>query len=75
VNSRIIFWVLQIFKTKIGWLVLTLLLSIIFGVISNFYLWAERAMFVCLLYPFGLAQSMIVYPWVIKPIKKYFTKK
>lgn len=68
-------WLLQIFTTKIGWLGLTLFLSVVFGILANFYSWAETAMFICWLYPVGLTIVMIVYGWIINPIKKYMSKK
>ena len=56
---------LQIFGTKIGWLFVSLFLTVIFGVLSNFYDWAEIPMFISLIYPVGLSLVMIVYAWII----------
>lgn len=61
----------QIFCTKIGWLMLTLFLAVVFGVLAeNFDCeWCAVAMYVCFLYPVGLTLVMIAYGWVINPIR------
>lgn len=61
----------QIFCTKIGWLLLTLCLAVIFGVLAeNFDCeWCDIVMYVCFLYPVGLTLVMIAYGWVINPIR------
>lgn len=65
---------LQIFGTKIGWLFISLFLTVIFGVLSNFYDWAEIPMFISLIYPVGLSLVMIVYAWIINPINEQKNK-
>lgn len=65
---------LQIFGTKIGWLFVSLFLTVIFGVLSNFYDWAEIPMFISLIYPVGLSLVMIVYAWIINPINEQKNK-
>jgi hypothetical protein len=59
----------QIFCTKIGWLFIFLFLSLVFGILSNWIDWCEYAMFISLIYPVGLSLVMIVYAWIINPIK------
>jgi hypothetical protein len=72
-NSRA--WLLQIFSTKIGWLVITILSTLIFGILSNFYEWAVIPTFISLIYPVCLTLIMIVYAWIINPIKDLKNKK
>jgi len=59
----------QIFCTKIGWLFICLFLSVLFGTLSNWIDWCEYAMYVSLIYPAGLSVVMIIYAWIINPIK------
>ena len=68
-------WLLQIFATKIGWLAITLLLAIVFGILGNYYDWAAIAMYICFLYPVGLTLVMIVYAWIINPLRDYKERK
>lgn len=61
----------QIFRTKIGWFVICLLLAGTFGILSDYYnsLFFPIAMYVCLVYPFGLTLVAIAYGWIINPIR------
>lgn len=58
----------QMFCTKIGWLVISCILVIVFGafstrstLINDGYLWCDYAMFICLIYPLVLTFIMIGY--------------
>lgn len=70
-NKKLQHWLLQIFATKIGWLAISLLSAITFGVLSNWYDWAEIPMFISWVYPVVLTLIMIVYAWIINPIRDY----
>lgn len=74
-NENVKHWLLQIFATKLGWLIFTLFLSVVFGILANWYDWAEIAMFISWLYPVGLALVMMAYGWVINPIREYRENK
>ena len=63
------FWLLQIFATKIGWLAISAVLIVTFGILANFYPWAETAVLISLIYPIVLTLIMLVYAWIINPIK------
>lgn len=65
----------QIFCTKIGWLIVCFLLALIFGLLSNYYDWAEIVMYICMVYPFVLALVAIAYGWIINPIRDYKNDK
>lgn len=65
---------LQIFATKMGLLIVSFVLILIFGILGNKYEWAATVMKICWLYPIGLALVMIVYAWVINPIRDYKAK-
>jgi len=69
--ERLRYVLVQIFCTKLGWLLLTLFLSIVFGVLANYIDWCEYAMFICLSYPVGLTLVMMVYGWIINPIREW----
>ncbi len=60
---------IQLFCTKIGWLVICGILFILFGTMSNWYPWAVYVMFASLAYPVALSIIMMVYAWVINPIR------
>jgi hypothetical protein len=58
----------QIFGTYIGWLIICIILTIIFGIFSthstiieNGYLWCDYAVLICLMYPLGLTLVMFGY--------------
>lgn len=70
-NDKTRYWLLQIFATKIGWLAISLLSAITFGILGNYYEWAETAMFISFIYPVVLTLIMIVYAWIINPIRSY----
>lgn len=61
----------QIFRTKIGWFVICLLLAGTFMILNDHYDsgFFEIAMYVCLVYPFGLTLVGIAYAWIINPIR------
>jgi len=63
-------WV-YIVHTKIGKLVLSLLLAFIFGVLAENteVEWFDYAMYAMLVYPVGLTLVMIAYAWVINPLR------
>ena len=60
----------QIFCTKIGWLFICIAFSVIFGVLANWFDWAEYAMFISLIYPVGLSIVMLIYAWIINPLRR-----
>lgn len=63
---------IQIFCTKIGWLAITCILAIIFGILTNFIdsEWPYYAMIISFLYPAGLGLVMMAYAWIINPIRE-----
>ncbi len=67
----------QIFCTKIGWLVVCLFLAFVFGSLATAYelFWCQVAMYLSFAYPFGLTLVMIAYGWVINPIREYKENK
>jgi formate/nitrite transporter FocA (FNT family) len=68
-------WFLQIFATKIGLLAVSVVLIIVFGILGDKYEWAETAMMFSWLYPIGLTLVMMVYAWIINPIRDYKERK
>lgn len=62
----------QIFCTKIGWLVICILLAGIFGILSDYNdsLFFSIAMYASLVYPSVLLLVLIAYAWVINPIRE-----
>ena len=74
-NDKTRHWLLQIFATKIGWLAICGLMTIIFGLLANLYDWAEIVMYISLVYPVVLTLIMIVYAWFINPIREYKANK
>ena len=46
---------LQIFASKLGWMMVCLALCVVFGALANYYDWAYTAMLICALYPVGLS--------------------
>lgn len=70
-NKKLEHWLLQIFATKIGWLGISLLGMIVFGLLSNIYEWAEIAMFISLIWPVTFTLIAIVYALIINPIRDY----
>ena len=60
---------IQIFATKIGWLVITILMALIFGIIGNTYdlLWANVLMYASLVYPAIFLIVSLVFAWIINP--------
>jgi membrane protein YdbS with pleckstrin-like domain len=67
----------QIFCTKIGWLFLTLALAVVFGVIADRTdcNWCSIAMYICFIYPVVLTLIMLVYAWIINPLRDYRENK
>jgi hypothetical protein len=58
----------QIFYSMLGRLWIFLILSIIPGVLTNFWNWMYIPMLVLLVYPLQLAFILITYAWIINPI-------
>lgn len=65
---------LQLFATKIGWLLISIILIITFGILSNWYYWAQFALGISCIYPLGLCLVMIAYAWIINPIREWRKK-
>jgi uncharacterized membrane protein len=74
-NDKTRHWLLQIFATKIGWLVISALSAITFGILGNYYEWAAIAMYISFVYPVVLFLIMMVYAWIINPIRDYKESK
>ena len=74
-NKKLEKLLLQIFTTKIGWLGISLLGLIVFGILSNFYEWALIPMYVSLIWPVIFTLIAIVYAWIINPIRDYKENK
>lgn len=71
----------QIFCTKIGWLLICCVLAVIFGSLSSHSTfidngpeWCWYAFLICLIYPVVLSIIMIAYGLIINPIKKLLGK-
>jgi hypothetical protein len=62
-------WMIQIFCTKIGWLGICLISSVVFSILSNYYDWALVALKISVAYPVILTLIMMVYAWIINPIR------
>lgn len=60
----------QIFCTKIGWLFISLIFTFIFGCLTNWFDWAIYGVYISLVYPVLLGLIMIVYAWIINPLKR-----
>jgi hypothetical protein len=74
-NTKTKYWLLQIFATKIGWLAISFLTIIIFGALSNVYSWAGDVAMIAGLYPIVLILILIIFGWVINPIRDYIASK
>lgn len=74
-NKKLEHWLLQIFATKIGWLGISILGLIVFGLLSNLYEWAYTGMLISLIWPFTFTIIAIVYAWIINPIRAYNENK
>jgi hypothetical protein len=70
-NKKLEHWLLQIFATKIGWLAISLLSALTFGLLANIYDWAYWPAILSWVYPVVLTLIMIVYAWIINPIRDY----
>lgn len=60
----------QIFCTKVGWLAVCMVGTVLFGTLTNWYDWAVYPMFACLAYCVGLGLVMMAFAWIINPIRK-----
>lgn len=74
-NSKTKHWLLQIFATKIGWLGISLLCVLVFGILSNFYEWAYWPAILAWVYPTIFGIVGIIYAWIINPIRSYKENK
>lgn len=68
-------WLVQLFGTKIGLLLVSVVLIVIFGFLGNKYEWAGTVMKIIWLYPIGLFIYMAAYAWVINPLNDYKNRK
>ena len=59
----------QIFATNIGWLIISLLMILVFIILSDKYAWADTAIYICLIYPIGYTLTVCIYAWIINPIR------
>ncbi len=62
----------QIFCTKIGWVCICMVLSVIFGILTNWFDWAYIGVLVSMTYPVILTLIMLAYAWIINPLRKLF---
>jgi len=74
-KDKLIFWFLQLFTTKIGWLVVSLVLALIFSILSNFYEWASILLLISLVWPVVFTIVSIIYAWIINPIRDHKNNK
>lgn len=74
-KDKIRHWLLQIFATKIGWLGVSLLSAIVFGVLANNHEWAYWPAMLSWVYPIIFALIMFVYGWILNPIRRYREQK
>lgn len=61
-------------RTKLGWLIISGFLCVVFSILANFYDWAYTCMLLTLIYPTGLFLVTMVYAWIINPIREYKKK-
>ena len=73
-KEKLEFWFYQLFTTKIGWLMVTVVLGVIFGILANYYPWCGTAMFISWIYPTLYIVIAIVYAWIINPINELLNK-
>ena len=52
------------FKTKVGWIIICLILVVVFGTLANWFDWCKWVMFASLSYPIIL--SLIMFYYAIK---------
>lgn len=74
-NENLKHWMLQIFATKIGWLGLSLLSAIVFGILGNYYDWALLPAMLSWAWPIVFTLIAIVYAFIINPIRSYKENK
>jgi hypothetical protein len=74
-NKNLKHWLLQIFTTKIGWVGLSILGLIIFGILGNFYAWAGTAAIICSFVLFGFALLWVIFAWIVNPIKELINRR
>lgn len=67
-------YLIQLFCTKVGWLAVCMVLVVVFGALSNFIEWFEYLMFASLAYPVILGIVMMVYAFIINPIRRLKNK-
>ena len=51
-------------------MVISLLLTGVFVVLSDFYEWAELGIYICLIYPVVLLIVLIIHAWILNPIRE-----
>ncbi len=75
--EKLRFILTQIFCTKIGWLVLCLVLAFVFGCLATEYdfFWCQVAMYVSFAYPVILTVVMLIFAFFINPIREYRENK
>lgn len=60
----------QIFCTKIGWVFICAFFSVVFGILTNWFNWAYIGVLVSMVYPVILTLIMLVYAWIINPLRR-----
>lgn len=68
---------LMLLFSTAGRILLSLFFAFVFAVIFAItgQYWASIAMYISLIYPFGFAFLMIIYAWIINPIKQFGKNK
>jgi Na+-translocating ferredoxin:NAD+ oxidoreductase RnfD subunit len=65
----------QIFCTKLGWVLISFLLALIFIILSDRYDWASTCAYLSMIYPVFLTLKLIVYGWFINPMRERRERK
>lgn len=81
-NEKLKLALLQIFATKVGWMIISMILIVIFSIFSthssileNGYEWCDYALWFPVAYLVGLGFIMMIYAWIINPIRQYKANK
>lgn len=64
-----------LFTTKLAGLAVSFFFMFIFAFLSKYYDWANIMVYICWVYPIGLALVMFAYGWVINPLRDYKERK
>lgn len=70
-GTRMMVPVKVLFKNKLFWLDVSMICFVVFGVIQNWFNWALTPMYISIIYPIILGIVMIIYAFIINPLKNY----